>query len=317
MDRSGTIGSMNDSMAQAGPGLTALEVPGWKSVLSWVSAILLGGLFLASGLWKITDIQGTAVRMAQAKVPDALGLPAALFFGIAETVGAVMILVPRLRRWGAMLLAGMLLAFLGYFAVNYTALRGADCSCIPWLKRVVGPGFFIGDGAMLAMAGFAWLGARRSEGKRTVALIAGAVAVFAAVSFGVGEARQTGTKAPESILVDGQSYSLQRGKVFLYFFDPQCMHCFDAAKRMSQLNWGDTRVVGVPISQPRYAPQFKLDTGFSMMAITSDLEKLKQVFPYVGVPAGVALENGREKAALTKFDGDEPATTLKQLWLVY
>uniref|UniRef100_Q021Y0 DoxX family protein n=1 Tax=Solibacter usitatus (strain Ellin6076) TaxID=234267 RepID=Q021Y0_SOLUE len=316
MDRSGTIRSMNDSMAQAGPGLTALEVPGWKSVLSWVSAILLGGLFLASGLWKITDIQGTAVRMAQAKVPDALGLPAALFFGIAETVGAVMILVPRLRRWGAMLLAGMLLAFLGYFAFNYTALRGADCSCIPWLKRVVGPGFFIGDGAMLAMAAFAWLGARRSQGKRTVALIAGAVAVFAAVSFGVGEARQTGTKAPESILVDGKTYSLQHGKVFLYFFDPQCMHCFDAAKKMSQLHWGDTRVVGVPISQPRYAPQFKLDTGFSMMAITSDLEKLKQVFPYVGVPAGVALENGREKAALTKFDGDEPAASLKQFGLV-
>ena len=307
---------MNDSMAQAGPGLTALEVPGWKSLLSWVSAILLGGLFLASGLWKITDIQGTAVRMAQAKVPDALGLPAALFFGVAETVGAVMILVPRLRRWGALLLAGMLLAFLGYFAVNYNALRGADCSCIPWLKRVVGPGFFIGDAAMLAMAGFAWLGARRSEGKRMVALIAGAVAVFAAVSFGVGEARQTGTKAPESILVDGQPYSLQRGKIFLYFFDPQCMHCFDAAKKMSQLRWGDTRVVGVPISQPRYAPQFKLDTGFSIMAITSDLEKLKQVFPYVGVPAGVALENGREKAALTKFDAEEPAASLKQLGLV-
>jgi hypothetical protein len=86
---------------------------------------------------------------------------------------------------------------------------------------------------------------------------------------------------------------------------------------MSQLNWGDTRVVGVPISQPRYAPQFKLDTGFSVMSLTSDLEKLKQVFPYVGVPAGVALEYGREKAALTKFDGDEPAATLKQLGLVY
>jgi hypothetical protein len=233
-----------------------------------------------------------------------------------ETLGAVMILVPRLRRWGAMLLAAMLLAFLGYFAVNYTALRGADCSCIPWLKRVVGPGFFIGDGAMLALAGLAWLGARRSQGTRTVALIAGAVAVFAAVSFGVGEARQTGTKAPESILVDGQAYSLQQGKVFLYFFDPQCMHCFEAGKRMSQLNWGDTRVVGVPISQPHYAAQFKQDTGLAMMAVTSDLEKLRQVFPYAGVPAGVALENGREKAPLTRFEGEEPAATLKQLGLV-
>ena len=67
---------------------------------------------------------------------------------------------------------------------------------------------------------------------------------------------------------------------------------------MSQLHWGDTRVVGVPISQAHYSAQFMQDTGFHM-AITSDLEKLKAVFPYVGVPAGVALENGREKAPLT------------------
>ena len=307
---------MNDSMAQAGPSLASLDVPGWKSALSWVSAIVLGGLFLASGLWKITDVQSTAVRMVQARVPDALGLPAALFFGIVETVGAVMILVPRLRRWGAMVLAVLLAAFLGYFAINYATLRGADCSCIPWLKRVVGPGFFIGDGVMLALALFAWLGARRSEGRRAVLLIAGAVTVFAGVSFGVGEVRQTGTKAPESILVEGQPYRLDRGKVFLFYFDPQCMHCFDSAKRMAQLHWGETRVVGVPVSQAHYAAQFMQETGFRM-AITSDLAKLKAVFPYAGVPAGVALENGREKAPLVKFDGDEPAATLKQLGLAY
>jgi uncharacterized membrane protein YphA (DoxX/SURF4 family) len=306
---------MNDSMAQEGPSLTALEVPGWKSALSWLSAILLGGLFLISGIWKIQDVQGTVVRMVQARVPDALGLPAALFFGIVETVGAVMILVPRLRRWGAILLAALLIAFLGYFAINYNTLRGADCSCIPWLKRVVGPGFFIGDALMLALAGFAWLGARPSQGKRAVALIAGAVAVFAGVSYGVGEVRQTGTKAPAEIQVDGRPYSLEHGRVFLYFFDPQCMHCFDAAKRMSQMHWGNTRVVGVPISQPQYSEQFMQDTGFHM-SITSDLARLKQIFPYAGVPAGVALENGREKAPLTKFDDDEPATTLKKLRMV-
>ena len=101
MGRRGTIGSMNDSMAQPSPGLVRSDAPGWKSALSWVSSLLLCGLFLLSGLWKITDVQGTAVRMVQAKVPESLGLAAALFFGIVETVGAVMILVPRLRRWGA------------------------------------------------------------------------------------------------------------------------------------------------------------------------------------------------------------------------
>jgi uncharacterized membrane protein YphA (DoxX/SURF4 family) len=307
---------MNDSMAQLSPGLVRTDAPGWKSVLSWVSSLVLCGLFLVSGLWKITDVQGTAVRMMQAKVPESLGLAAALFFGIVETVGAVMILVPRLRRWGAVVLGALLVVFLGYFAIQYNALRGADCSCIPWLKRVVGPGFFVGDGVMLLMAVMAGLGSRRPEGKRAVVLIAAAVTVFAGVSYGVVAARETGTRAPESILVDGRPYSLEHGKIFLFYFDPACMHCFESAQRMSKMHWGDTQVVGVPISQVQFATQFMQDTGFHM-AITTDRDKLKAVFPYAGVPAGVAIENGRQKAALVKFDGEEPAATLKQLGLIY
>ncbi len=304
-------------MAQLSPGLVRTDVPGWKSGLSWVSSILLCALFLLSGLWKITDVQGAAVRMVQAKVPESLGLAAALACGIAETVGAVMILVPRLRRWGAVVLGVLLLAFLGYFAIQYNTLRGADCSCIPWLKRVVGPGFFVGDGAMLLVAFLAGLGSRRPEGWRAVVLIASAVAVFAGVSYGVGAARETGTRAPESVVVDGQPYSLEHGKVFLFYFDPACMHCFESAQRMSKLHWGDTRVVGVPISQAQFATQFMQDTGFHMAAITTDRDKLKAVFPYAGVPAGVVIENGRQKAALVKFDGEEPAASLKQLGLIY
>jgi uncharacterized membrane protein YphA (DoxX/SURF4 family) len=307
---------MNDSMAQASPGLVWTDAPGWKSALSWISSVALCALFLLSGLWKITDVQGTAVRMVQAKVPEQWGLAAALFFGIVETVGAVMILVPRLRRWGSLVLGAMLLAFLVYFAIRYDTLRGADCSCIPWLKRVVGPGFFIGDGVMLLMALCAGLGSRRPHGLRAVALIAAAVTVFAGVSYGVGAARQTGTHAPGSILVDGRPYGLEHGKVFLFYFDPACMHCFETAQRMSKMHWGDTRVVGVPISQPQFATQFMQDTGFHM-AITTDRDKLKEVFPYAGVPAGVAIEDGRQKAALVKFDGEEPAATLKQLGLIY
>jgi uncharacterized membrane protein YphA (DoxX/SURF4 family) len=208
-----------------------MDVPGWKSGLSWVSSLLLCAVFLSSGLWKITGVQGWAVRMVQAKVPEPLGLAAALTVGIAETVGAAMILVPRLRRWGALLLGALLVAFMGYFAIQYNALRGADCSCFPWLKRVVGPGFFVGDGVMLALAVLAGLGSRRPQGMRTVALILAAVAVFAGVSYGVGAARETGTLAPESVLVDGRPYSLEHGKVFLFYFDPACMHCFESADR--------------------------------------------------------------------------------------
>jgi uncharacterized membrane protein YphA (DoxX/SURF4 family) len=303
-------------MAQPGAGLAWTDAPGWKTGLSWVSSLLLCAVFLSSGLWKITDVQGWAVRMVQAKVPEPLGVAAALFVGILETVGAVMILVPRLRRWGALVLGALLVAFVGYFAIHYNALRGADCSCFPWLKRVVGPGFFVGDGVLLLLAGLAWLGSRRPQGMRTVVVIASAVAVFAGVSYGVGAARETGTRAPESVLVEGRPYGLERGKVFVFYFDPACMHCFESAQKMSKLHWGDTRVVGVPISQGQFATQFMQDTGFRM-AITTDRDKLKEVFPYAGVPAGVVIENGRQKAALVKFEGEEPAASLKQLGLIY
>jgi hypothetical protein len=205
---------------------------------------------------------------------------------------------------------------MAYFAVNYNLLRGADCSCFPWMKRVVGPGFFIGDSLMLLLAVFAGIWSRPPEGLRSAIMVLGAVVVFALVSYGTAAVRQTGVPAPETIAVDGQPYSLEHGKIFLYFFDPECMHCFDAAKRMSQYHWGDTKVVAIAIQQPQYAPQFLQDTGLKA-AISTDLQKLKQVFPYVSVPAGVALEEGREKAPLTKFEGEEPGATLKQLGLVY
>lgn len=307
---------MNDSMAQPGEGLARLELPGWKTALSWAAATLVAVLFLVSGLWKITDAQGAAVRMAQARIPESMSLLAAVMFGIAETVGGVLILVPRLRRWGSILTGLLLVAFLVYFAVNYSVLRGEDCTCFPWLKRVVGPGFFIGDGVMLLLAVFAGVWSKPPESIRTAVLILGAVVVFALVSYGVAAARQSGTKAPENVVVNGQPYSLEHGKVFLFFFDPECMHCFDAAKRMAQLHWGGTRVVVIPTSQPQYAAQFLQETGFHAV-ISNDLQKLKQVFPYTAVPVGVALENGREKAPLVKFEGGEPASTLKQLGFVY
>src|SRR6185503_4480099 len=109
--------------------------------------------------------------LAQARVPERLSLAGALFFGIAETVGGVLILVPRFRRWGAILTSLLLAAFLVYFAIHFQTLRGQDCSCFPWLKRVVGPGFFVGDGVMLGLAVCAGIWSKRPESLRTAAVI--------------------------------------------------------------------------------------------------------------------------------------------------
>jgi uncharacterized membrane protein YphA (DoxX/SURF4 family) len=307
---------MNDSMAQPREGLASLELPGWKTALGWTAAVVLSLLFLVSGLWKITQVHEWAVRLAQAKIPDSLSVAGALAVGITETVAGVFLLVPRFRRWGAILAGVLLTVFLLYFALNYSALRGQDCSCFPWLKRVVGPNFFIGDGLMLLAAALAGLWARRPASRRTAVLVVGAVAVFAFVSYGVEAARQTGTQAPPSITVNGQPYSLEHGKVFLFFFHPECMHCFDAAKRMAQYHWGDTRVVAIPVEVPQYAPQFLTETGLQA-AISLEFQTLKKTFGYTAYPFGVALENGRERAPLTNFEAGEPQATLKHLGFVY
>ena len=293
-----------------------LEPAGWKTAFAWVAAIGLSVLFLASGLWKITDPQSAAMRMSQALVPESWSLFAAVAFGVVETVSGVFVLVPRFRRWGAMLTGLLLLAFLGWFAIHYAALRGADCSCFPWIKRAVGPGFFIGDGLMLLLAAVAGLWSKPPASPRTAALILAAVAVFAGVSYGVEVAHQTGTLAPAAITVDGRPYSLRHGRIFLFFFNPECRHCIDAAKSMSQLDWGDTRVVSIPVEEPQYSAQFLQMTGLKAGVSTSFAE-LKQVFGFSGYPSGVALLNGRQKALLTQFEGSEPAATLKQLGFIY
>src|SRR4051794_25527492 len=270
---------MDDSIAQAGPHSGSLVMPAWKSVLSASSAVVLAALFLVAGVWKITEPFDAASRMVQAKVPADLGLPAAIGFGTVETFAAILLLVPQFRRWGAWLTGLLLIALMAYIGYYYDVLRGAECSCFPWLKRAVGPGFFVGDGAMLLLAVAAGAWSRRSDGKRTAAIILGAVSVFALVSFGVTYARQTGVRAPNTITVNSQPYSLQHGRHFIYFFDPECSHCYQAAKTMATYEWLDTKVVGIPTAQPRFAAGFMQETGLKA-PVSNDLEMMKKIFPF-------------------------------------
>ena len=288
-------------------------------MVNWTAAILIAAVFLVAGLWKVTDPSGAAVRLAQAKVPESLSLAAAIGLGIAETFGGVLLLVPRFRRWGAAITSLLLVAFIVFIGIHYTELRGAECSCFPWLKRAVGPGFFVGDGIMLLLAIAAGFWARRSEGLRPAAVILGAVAVFAVVSYGVNLTRHTGTKAPDSIKAeDGTSISLREGKVFVYFFNPQCLHCLEAGRKLAALNWGDTRFVGVPTENPQFAGWFMGKAGLiGKGPVSPDLAVLKKPFPFDLPPAGVAIQDGYQKAMLVQIEGKEPAATLKKLGFVY
>lgn len=275
----------------------------------------MAAVFLVAGVWKASDPERVAVMLAQLKVPQNLSVPLAICLGIAETFTGVMLLLPRFRRWGSIAAGFLLLAFMVYIGIHYTELRGADCSCFPWLKRTVGPGFFAGDAIMLAVAVAAGIGTRASDGMRTAGLILSAIAVFALVSYGVNAARHTGTKAPATILgEDGKTISLQEGKVFIFFFNPQCMHCLEAGRKLATMNWGDTRFIGVPTENPQYGDWFMKNARLTGKgSVSKDLTLLKKVFPFDLPPAGVALEDGYQKAMLLQFEDAEPAATLKKL----
>jgi uncharacterized membrane protein YphA (DoxX/SURF4 family) len=309
---------MNDSTADpADLGLVTAggDIAAWKKAAGSTAAILLAILFFVSGCWKLTDPFQWAHALTEFRVPSDWSLPFTLATGVGETFAAVLILVPRLRRWGSLLIALLLVVFMIYIGANYSALAGKDCSCFPLVKRTIGPGFFIGDIVMLLMAAIAGWWARPSENIRVALVVLGAVVVFAGVSYGVNSVRLSGLKAPATITVDAKPYSLEQGEIFLFFYDPECLHCDAAAKRMSKLNWKNTKVVAIPTHDPQFAAAFLHDTGLT--AVTSlETDRLRAIFKFVDPPYGVALQNGRQKAAIASWEDAEPAATLRKLGFV-
>ncbi len=252
----------------------------------------------------------------QLLVPPNFSIPLTLGLAVGETFAGVMILVPRFRRWGAWLASLLLIAFMIYIGINYHALIGRDCSCFPWVKRAVGPMFFVEDAGMLLAAVLAGWWARPSVSLRSAAVVLGAVAVFAGASYGAAVTRQTGTKAPDSIIVDGKPYSLDHGRIFVFFYDPNCSHCDAAARGMAKLRWkSDVIRIGIPTTMPQFAAAFVRETGMSMLT-SLDLEKMKAVFPFGDPPYGVVLENGREKGPVSHYEDAEPAETLRKFGLI-
>ena len=303
---------MDDSLAHPLETSGSLDAPAWKTAASHVAALLTALLFLSAGIWKITSPFTWMTLVEQLLVPVQFSLTVTLLLGVSETVTGVLVLVPRFRRWGALLAIALLVVFMAYIGVFYNQLVGRDCSCFPWMKRAVNPAFFVEDLVMLALAFIAWLWARPSQGLRTAIVILGTVMVFSGVFYGVSAARQSGTKAPDTIVVDGKPSSLAHGRIFIYFYDPQCSHCEAAAKRMSKLGFGATRVIGVPTAMPQFAASFLHDTNFKAET-SNDLEVLKKVFPFGDPPYGVVIENGHQKGAVSHFEGDEPDATLRKL----
>jgi uncharacterized membrane protein YphA (DoxX/SURF4 family) len=305
-----------------------LELPAWKTIASHLGAVVVAFLFLIAGVYKAVDPYKFAALANNLLVPFSLTLPLAVALAIAETTAGTLILVPRFRRWGALLAGGLLLVFMGYIGWNYSALVGRDCSCFPELKlpfglaidmkRSVGPGFFWGDAAFLLAAAVAGFWAKPSAGLRTATVILGAVTVFSSVSFGVAYVSQNGVQAPESVVVDGQPISLQEGRVFLFFYNPACTHCQAAAATMGKLKFrDDVKVIAIPTGEQQWAQAFLDDAKFNVAHTSLEVEKLREVFKFEYPPYGFVIERGRQTGMVPQYDeSGEPEASLRQLGVI-
>ncbi|MGI9074545.1 MAG: MauE/DoxX family redox-associated membrane protein [Bryobacteraceae bacterium] len=286
----------------------------WKRTAATISAILLGLIFLVSGGWKVLSPFKTGELLEQARVPVGLGVLGAASLGTVELFAAFLLFVPRFRRWGGLLGSALMIFFIAWVGSFYHVLAGQECSCFPLIKRTVGPGFFVGDGVMLLLALIAFAWSPRVARFKVPALAFGTLVALAAVSFGVNAAERGRVQVPTPIVVDGKPQSLTDGKVFLFFYDPSCLHCDAAAKFMSNLNWGETRIVAIPTVNPQWAASFLHDTG--LKASTSlEKDKLRKAFQFVDPPFGVALEDGRVKGTFgqAQFNAPLPEPDLKRL----
>ncbi len=288
------------------------ERPRWQAAVEWTAAVVLAGLWFLAGLWKLSDVTATQVRMTQALVPKSLSLAVALFFGAAETFAGLLLLLPRWRRWGSWLSMGLLAAFMAYIGIHYGALTGTDCSCFPWLKRAIGPMFFVEDAALMCLAILAglWAPPSRAPGKAVAAFAA--VLLLAGGLFAADRTRGQVAIGPASITAEGRELSLRQGRVLLFFFNPYCPHCLKAAQTMSRLNWQAT-IVGVPTQAIEEGGGFFESAGMVGVQLSPDADKLRQVFPFQDVPYAVALENGRLRAKIVFFEEPDLSNKLREI----
>lgn len=293
------------------------STPAWKTGIGWTAAILMAALWLVAGVWKLTDLSAFQVKLTQLLVPVSLSMPATLALVVSELTAGVLLLVPAWRRIGGYFSAFLLLVFMAYVAYNYEPLRGADCSCFPWLERAVGPAFFWSDGAMVALALVAAWFSRPPARLRQAAMAVVAVAALTGVGFAVDQsaAPVAAGELPARIAIEGGELALTEGPVFLYFFNPTCLHCLDAGIIMSGYEWKAT-YVGIPTQDFDFGPQFVSDAGLKNVKLSPELDRLKPIFPFDDVPYAVALKDGQVLAQLRFFEEPALGEKLRQIGFI-
>ena len=86
----------------------SVAMPGWKNIAGHIAAAAVGFIFLVAGVFKMTQPFQVQTLFEQLLVPTWGSLPLVILLGITETLGAILVFIPKYRRWGAWLITLLL-----------------------------------------------------------------------------------------------------------------------------------------------------------------------------------------------------------------
>lgn len=282
----------------------------FRTIVSWLLALALAGIFVVSGAWKLYAPAQAGIRQVETGVPSAYGLPFAVLLGSLEVFAALLLLVPAWRRAGAALTGAMLVTFMAYMGARYSQLKGVECGCMPGHQRALGAGFFIEDGLMLAAAVLVFVLARAAV-RRRVSLLKPAVAFLVILAIGIGSATLerrvfAGNSAMMLKVMDrsgqvaGMSVS-PRSRTLLYFLSQSCMDCQHASEQIAHLRLAAPLIV-LPDSRPETAYDYLKKAGIKNAVVSLDYPTLALQLHIKQVPALYVFQGGKPEAVILDFD---------------
>ena len=102
-----------------------------------------------------------------------------------------------------------------------------------------------------------------------------------------------------------------RDKVFLFFFNPSCMHCLHAGQTMAKYDW-QADFIGIPTQDFDWGPGFLDDTGLRNVKLSPDVEMLRETFEFQDVPYGALIDGGEIVSRLIFWEEPQLAETLRE-----
>jgi peroxiredoxin/uncharacterized membrane protein YphA (DoxX/SURF4 family) len=120
-----------------------------------IARLALAGVFAVAGVGKLLDLSGSQQAVRNFGVPERFAKPAGIALPIAELIIAVLLLPVTTARYGAILAALLMLAFIAAIANQLRQGKQPDCHCFGQLHSApAGPITLLRNGAFAAVALF-------------------------------------------------------------------------------------------------------------------------------------------------------------------